>query len=97
MHDLPDDPKVDVKVSVDQAVPQADDLVPRQVSTLSAQLLRETARCLTNDLKLTDHAVLDQSVLGELAIGHTSHVGLDLGDSVQDMAEENCISLALRG
>jgi hypothetical protein len=86
--DTPDDFNIDAKVLVDQDVSEGSDAPPGNLWMPSPEVKRQVSNCIANDLQIPDDRILHHGVRKERAPAG-SGVGLDSGNGVPDVSEEN--------
>ena len=87
--DTPDDVNVAAEVLVDQDVSEGSDAPPGYLWMLLPEVKRQISNSLPNDLQIPNNRILHHGVRKERAPAGSS-VGLDSGNGVPDVSEENC-------
>lgn len=87
--DAPDDFNVNAEVLVDQDVSVGRDAPPGNLCMLSPEVQRQISDRLANDLQILDGRILHHGVRKEHAPAR-SDVGLDSGNGVPSVSEEDC-------
>ena len=90
---IPYDEKVNPEVSVNQYVPYPNHFAPWEFWMSVLQVLGNISRSFTDYLHLADDSVLQKSVLKKAIIGNTGQVLLYAVYGIQDMVQENGITL----
>jgi len=93
LDNLLDNVQINIEVFVDDPVSHPDDLRPRHIRILSAQLVREVAARFTDDFQLTHNTILKEIVLQKLLSCYIGQVSFYAMNSVQDVPQVDGIIL----
>jgi len=90
---IPHDEKINPEVGMNQYVPCSDHFVPGEFWMSVLQAFGNISRSFTDYFHLADHTVLQKSVLQKVIVGNTSQVLFYAVYGVQDVVQENGITL----
>jgi len=93
---IPYDEKVNPEVSVNQYVSYPNHFAPGEFWMSVLQVFGDISRRFTDYLHLADDPILQKSVLQKAIIGNTSQVLLYAIHGIQDMVQENGITLHIK-